>query len=53
VTSGVFGPTIERPVALARIPAGDFDEVEVELRGRRLAARVVQPPFVRQGKVRV
>jgi aminomethyltransferase len=53
VTSGVFGPTTECPVALARIPAGEFDEVEVELRGRKLAARVVKPPFVRQGKVRI
>ncbi|NBB91534.1 MAG: glycine cleavage system aminomethyltransferase GcvT [Gammaproteobacteria bacterium] len=53
VTSGVFGPSTQCPVALARIPAGEFDEVEVELRGRRLAARVVKPPFVRQGKVRV
>ncbi|AKS40800.1 glycine cleavage system aminomethyltransferase GcvT [Wenzhouxiangella marina] len=53
VTSGSFGPTIECPVALARIPAGDFETVEVELRGRRLEARVVKPPFVRGGKVRV
>ncbi|RFF27112.1 MULTISPECIES: glycine cleavage system aminomethyltransferase GcvT [unclassified Wenzhouxiangella] len=53
VTSGVFGPTTQCPVALARIPAGEFDEVEVELRGRRLTARVVKPPFVRQGKVRI
>ena len=53
VTSGTFGPTTDCPVALARIPAGDFDEVEVELRGRRLSARVVKPPFVRMGKVRV
>jgi aminomethyltransferase len=53
VTSGVFGPSTQCPVALARIPAGDFDEVEVELRGRKLTARVVKPPFVRQGKVRV
>lgn len=53
VTSGSFGPTIECPVALARIPTGDFDQVEIELRGRRLPARVVKPPFVRGGKVRV
>jgi aminomethyltransferase len=53
VTSGSFGPTIECPVALARIPAGDFDKVEIELRGRRLSGRVVKPPFVRSGKVRV
>ncbi|RFF30255.1 glycine cleavage system aminomethyltransferase GcvT [Wenzhouxiangella sediminis] len=53
VTSGVFGPSTQCPVALARIPAGEFEEVEVELRGRKLTARVVKPPFVRQGKVRV
>lgn len=53
VTSGVFGPTTQCPIALARIPAGDFAEVEVELRGRQLKARVVAPPFVRFGKVRI
>ncbi len=53
ITSGIFGPTIECPVALARIPVGEFSEVEVELRGRRLKARVVKPPFVRAGKVKV
>ncbi len=53
ITSGTFGPTTECPVALARIPAGDFDEVEVELRGRRLTANVVKPPFVRMGKVKI
>jgi len=53
VTSGVFGPSTQCPVALARIPAGEFDEVAVELRGRKLTARVVKPPFVRQGKVRI
>ncbi len=53
VTSGSFSPTIECPIALARIPAGGFETVEVELRGRRLEARVVKPPFVRGGKIRV
>ncbi|MGY6631216.1 MAG: glycine cleavage system aminomethyltransferase GcvT [Wenzhouxiangella sp.] len=53
VTSGIFGPTTECPVALARIPVGDFDQVEVELRGRRLAASVVKPPFVRNGVVKI
>jgi aminomethyltransferase len=53
ITSGTFGPTTECPVALARIPTGDFDEVEVELRGRCLAAKVVKPPFVRMGKVKI
>lgn len=53
VTSGIFSPTMACPVALARVPSGDFDQVEVEIRGRRLPARVVKPPFVRMGKIRV
>jgi len=53
ITSGGFGPTVGRSVALARVPAaGARDEfVDVEVRDRRLRARVVKPPFVRQGKV--
>ena len=53
VTSGSFSPTLECPIALARIPAGASSEVEVELRGKRLPARVVKPPFVRNGQVKV
>jgi len=52
VTSGGFGPTVERPVAMARIPASAGDGAKVELRGRELSARVVKPPFVRNGKPR-
>ncbi|MBY6203643.1 glycine cleavage system aminomethyltransferase GcvT [Halomonas denitrificans] len=51
VTSGGFGPTVGRPVAMARIPTGASGEVEVELRGKRLPARVVKLPFVRNGRV--
>lgn len=53
VTSGSFSPTLECPIAMARIPAGESTEVDVELRGRRLKARVVKPPFVRNGQVKV
>jgi aminomethyltransferase len=49
-TSGTFSPTLERAIALARIPAGSSDRVEVEIRGKRLPARVVRPPFARNGK---
>jgi len=52
VTSGGFGPTVERPVAMARIPAAADGEVEVALRGRRLPARITRLPFVRNGKPR-
>jgi aminomethyltransferase len=50
VTSGTFSPTLERSIALARVPASTGDEVQVDIRGRRCKARVVKPPFVRNGK---
>lgn len=53
ITSGSFAPTLECPIALARIPTGDSSQVEVELRGKRLPARIVKPPFVRHGQVKV
>ena len=53
ITSGGFGPTLARSLALARVPLAvkPGDEVEAEVRGRGLRARVVKPPFVRHGKV--
>lgn len=51
-TSGSFSPTLERSIALARLPLPLPETVEVEVRGRRLRARVVAPPFVRQGRAR-
>ncbi|NDY94924.1 glycine cleavage system aminomethyltransferase GcvT [Wenzhouxiangella limi] len=53
VTSGSFSPTLGCPIALARIPAGESTEAEVELRGKRLPARIVKPPFVRNGQIKV
>jgi aminomethyltransferase len=50
VTSGTFSPTLGRSIALARVPAAAGAQVEVEVRGRMLPARVVQPPFVRHGR---
>jgi aminomethyltransferase len=49
VTSGTFSPTLAQSIALARIPVGVAagDSVEVEIRDKRHAARVVRPPFVR------
>ena len=49
-TSGSYAPTLERSIALARVPAATGAGVEVEVRGKRLKARVVQPPFVRHGR---
>jgi aminomethyltransferase len=50
VTSGTFSPTLERSIALARVPAATADRVQVDIRGKLLSARVVKPPFVRAGK---
>ena len=53
VTSGTFSPTMQRSIALARVPAATLEKVDVEIRGKRLKAAVVKPPFVRNGEVRV
>ncbi|MEO1582401.1 MAG: glycine cleavage system aminomethyltransferase GcvT [Pseudomonadota bacterium] len=53
ITTGGFSPTLERSIALARIAVDSPERVEVEVRGRRLAASVVNPPFVRKGKILV
>jgi aminomethyltransferase len=50
ITSGTFSPTLERSIALARVPAGAVQQVRVDIRGKLLNARVVKPPFVRFGK---
>ncbi len=53
VTSGTFSPTLGRSIGFARVPAATQDSVQVEVRERRLPARVVRPPFVRHGRVLV
>ncbi len=50
ITSGSFSPTLGYSIALARIPAGNAKEAEVEVRSKRLPVKVVKPPFVRNGK---
>jgi len=50
VTSGTFSPTKKVGIALALLDTTadleDGDVVEVDIRGRRAAMRVVKPPFV-------
>jgi len=50
ITSGTFSPTLQRSIAFARLPPGTEQQVEVEVRGRWLPARVVKFPFVRHGR---
>ena len=54
-TSGTFSPTLARSIALARVSGrvAGRRRGEVDVRGKRLAARVVKPPFVRNGKALV
>ena len=53
ITSGTFSPTLERSIALARVPVTTGETVRVDIRGKLCTARVVKPPFVRNGKVLV
>ncbi|MDT8364642.1 MAG: glycine cleavage system aminomethyltransferase GcvT [Nitrosomonas sp.] len=52
ITSGGFSPTLNQSIALARVPAdlSAGDEVGVLIRDKQLAARIVNFPFVRNGK---
>jgi aminomethyltransferase len=50
-TSGGFSPTLQKAIAFARIPSRAEGSCEVEIRGKYLPARIVAPPFVRNGKV--
>ena len=51
ITSGTFSPTLNRAIALARVRRDVPARVLVEIRGQPHAARIVKPPFVRNGKV--
>ena len=50
-TSGGFSPTLEKSIAFARVPLATQpgEAVEVDIRGKRLKARTVKLPFVRNG----
>jgi aminomethyltransferase len=51
ITSGGFAPTLNRSIALVRLPAAVTlgSVVEVEVHAKWLQARTVKPPFVRRG----
>jgi aminomethyltransferase len=55
ITSGTFSPTLSQSIALARLPRGTKpgETVRVVVRDRELAARVVKPPFARNGRALV
>ena len=53
ITSGTFSPTMQVSIALARLPAGTKPggRAEVLVRDKRLPAHIVDPPFVRNGRI--
>jgi aminomethyltransferase len=53
LTSGGFGPTVGRGIGLARVEAGVQGACTIRIRDRELPACVVNPPFVREGVLRV
>ena len=50
VTSGGYSPTLEKSIALARVPAVSQTGCHVEIRQKQIPAMMVKPPFVRYGK---
>ena len=54
VTSGGYSPTLEASIAMGYLPSSlvaEGTDVQVEVRGKRLAARVVPRPFYRRPAV--
>ena len=50
ITSGSFSPSLGRAIAFARVGSEAGEHCTVEVRGKQLPARIVRPPFVRNGK---
>jgi aminomethyltransferase len=50
ITSGTYSPTLQKAIALGRVPAAATGSCQVDIRGKLLDLRVVRPPFVRHGK---
>ncbi len=50
ITSGTFSPSLQKSIALARVPIAVGKTCKVEIRGKLLNAAVVKPVFVRDGQ---
>jgi aminomethyltransferase len=53
ITSGTFSPSLNRSIAFARVPNDAGETVEVEIRNKRVIARVVKTTFVRNGQAQI
>jgi aminomethyltransferase len=48
VTSGTMGPTVKKSIGIGHAPAAlaaEGTELQIDIRGRPVAARVVKTPF--------
>ncbi len=50
ITSGTFSPSLQKSIALARVPVEIGKTCKVEIRGKLLKAAVVKPVFIRDGQ---
>ena len=50
ITSGTFSPVLGKAIAFARVAADIGADCMVDIRGKKIPAMVVKPPFVRHGK---
>ena len=50
ITSGTYSPTMQASIAFARVPAVFPESCTVGIRQKRVPARIVKYPFVRNGK---
>jgi aminomethyltransferase len=53
VTSGTMGPSVKKAIGIGYVPtalAAEGTTLEIEIRGRPVAARVVKTPFLKKGK---
>jgi len=53
ITSGGYSPTLERSIAYARLPKAAKGNVQVDIRGRLVDARITKLSFVRNGKAQL
>ncbi|MFA5960688.1 MAG: glycine cleavage system aminomethyltransferase GcvT [Tatlockia sp.] len=51
ITSGTYSPTLGQSIALARVPVHTKDQVQVDIRGKCISAKVGKARFVKQGKI--
>lgn len=53
VTSGGFSPTMKVSIGLARVPKNSVGKVKIQIRNKTVFAKIVAPPFVKNGEILV